>query len=163
LNYSEIIPNGVTFCKEDYIKVISCTKTTGFKRQNSVLNFLAPMSHPSSLNPKPEITSHFFHYYFGPTVIILMAMCLSPNSGRYIEYAVSAFGVIDNKSWKSTCSDCLINFLSWSFSYLFVRRLLNPETSPVVFLKFSTDAFYGGLAAATTAFMKPILFKALQS
>lgn len=150
-------------CKEDYIKVIRATKGKSLKRQSSILNFLAPMSHPASLNPSPEITSHFFHYYFGPTIIILMAMCLSPNSGRYIEYALSAFSFIDGNSWKSTCSDCIVNFLSWSFSYLFVRRLLNPETSTVVFQKFSTDAFYGGLAAATTAFMKPILFKALQS
>lgn len=121
------------------------------------------MSPPAYLNPKPEIASHFFHYYFGPTLVILMALCLAPNSGSYIECAVSTFGVIDNKSWKSTCSDCIVNFLSWSFSYLFVRRLLNPETSPTVFEKYSMDAFYGGLAAAATAFMKPILFKALQS
>jgi hypothetical protein len=162
LSDHEIIPNGTTFCEEDYIKVISFTKNKGLKRQASILD-LAPMSLPASLNPTPEITSNFFHFYFGPIVIIIMAMCLSPNSGSYIEYAVSTFGVIDNKSWKNTCCDCLVNFLSWSFSYLFVRRLLNPETSPVVFEKFSTDAFYGGLAAATTAFMKPILFKALQS
>ena len=48
-----------------------------------------------------------------------------------------------------------IAFSSWSLSYVFVRRLLNPEThSSALTDKFTMDAFFGGLANAFACYMK---------
>ena len=44
---------------------------------------------------------------------------------------------------KHVMLDSFVAFISWSTTYLFIRRLLNPETSKVAIEKFSPDAFYG--------------------
>lgn len=62
---------------------------------------------------------------------------------------------------KGTMADALISFISWSTTYLFIRRLWNPETSPMAFEKFSPDAFYGGLAAAAASILKSMLYASL--
>jgi len=62
---------------------------------------------------------------------------------------------------KGTMADALIAFISWSTTYLFIRRLWNPETSPMAFERFSADAFYGGLAAAAASIVKSVLYASL--
>ena len=108
-----------------------------------------------------ENSTNFFYYYGAPCLILLIAMVLTPQSGEHIDYFV-AKGAF-TKQVRNTLVETLVAFLCWSSTYLFVRRLLNPETSPVCFQKFSADAFYGGLAAASAAFIKPILTAALQT
>ena len=87
---------------------------------------------------------------------------------------------------KGTMTDAVIAFVSWSTTYLFVRRLLNPETvnyflilrtvpfplnltlgmscqMRVAIDRFSADAFYGGLAAAAASVFKSVLYAFLSS
>ncbi len=56
-------------------------------------------------------------------------------------------------------SDAFGGFLSWSLTYLFIRRLPNPENgfSWESLRKFSSDAFFGGLAAAACVFLKNMI------
>lgn len=118
------------------------------------------MAPPAAMNP--ETSSDFFYYYGAPCLILLIAMALTPQSGEYIDYFLYDLLHV-SKKYENNSIECIVAFLCWSSTYLFVRRLLNPETNPVVFKKFSADAFYGGLAAASTAFIKPILTAALQT
>lgn len=59
--------------------------------------------------------------------------------------------------------DAFIAIVSWSSTYLFIRRLLNPENKGTTFEKFSADSFFGGLAAGCAVFMKHIVSSALSS
>ena len=108
-----------------------------------------------------DFHSDFFYFYGAPCLVILVAITLAPQSSIFIAFILRKF--FETNRSRNIAVDCFVSFLSWSSTYLFVRRLLNPETNPVVFKKFSADAFYGGLAAASTAFIKPLLTAALQT
>jgi hypothetical protein len=55
--------------------------------------------------------------------------------------------------------EAYVAFLCWSTTYLFVRRLWNPENWPAhnVIQKFASDAVYGGLAASAAVLLKHAL------
>lgn len=126
----------------------------------SIKNDVSPPVISSSL---ANDSLNFFHYYGAPILVLLIALAMTPQSGKYIEFVLNFRDASTIKHCEGVLVDCYVNFLCWSSTYLFVRRLLNPETSSVVFKKFSSDAFYGGLAAASTALMKPILTSALHT
>ena len=52
-----------------------------------------------------------------------------------------------------------VGFLSWSVTYLFIRRLGNPETTVTALRKYSADAIFGGFAAAGTVAIKAAILK----
>lgn len=156
-SFTEIIPSASTFIEEDYVEIICESQTVIEKAEKlvPVMNVVGTASPPTPSSSDKG----FFYYYGAPVLILLIAMALGPHS---LDYVVFFLGH-NSKFWRAAFIDCYVNFLCWSCTYLFVRRLLNPETSKVVFEKYSADAFYGGLAAASTAFMKPILLAALQT
>ena len=149
LSFAEIIPAGNFFCRSDFIEVVVEYEEVAKAADTTVIS-----------TSSPEISS-FFCSYGAPCLILLIAMALTPSSGEYMDYIL--LKGFQTKRHRNIIVECYINFLCWSSTYLFVRRFLNPETSAVVFKKFSADAFYGGLAAASTAFIKPILSAALQT
>ncbi len=53
--------------------------------------------------------------------------------------------------------EACIAFVCWATTYLFVRRLLNPETAHEALYRFSADCFYGGLAAGASVYLKTFL------
>ena len=145
---AEIIPAGNFFCKSDFIEVVVESVTAPEVASTAVIS---PTATDSS--------SNFFCNYGAPCLILLIAMALTPSSGVFVDYVL--LQGFQSKHDRKTIIECYINFLCWSSTYLFVRRMLNPETGSVAFKKFSADAFYGGLAAASTAFIKPFLTAAL--
>jgi hypothetical protein len=52
-----------------------------------------------------------------------------------------------------------VGFLSWSVTYLFIRRAINPETTAGAVKKYSADAIYGGIAAAMAVVIKAAVLK----
>jgi hypothetical protein len=52
--------------------------------------------------------------------------------------------------------------ICWSSTYLFIRRLWNPETMNNTLERFSADAFFGGLAAGFSIILKSALIKSLK-
>lgn len=58
---------------------------------------------------------------------------------------------------KGIILDSFVSFICWPVTYLFVRRLLNPETSKDCFKKYGVDTFYGGAAAACNVILKSVL------
>lgn len=73
---------------------------------------------------------------------------------QHLDDYLVAQGVIQ-KSGVSV--EAIIAYVCWSTTYLFVRRLWNPETSRGALQKFAADSFYGGLAAAGAVILKAYL------
>ena len=126
---------------------------------------LEAKNHHSRLS---SINSHslwsFVVFCIPPVLFLLLATSLgtfhyreqiTPAYNDFIKSCCSFFGL--STIWHSKMIESYIAFLTWSFTYLFVRRLLNPETATMAFEKFSVDAVFGGLAAAMAIILKHIL------
>ena len=61
-----------------------------------------------------------------------------------------------NKLWTAVYESFVTAFC-WGFSYMFIRRGLNPDTRRRFIQKYWKDAVYGSLAGFNAAFMKQIL------
>lgn len=61
--------------------------------------------------------------------------------------------------WKKVLTDAFVAALCWGTTYLFVRRICNPENFPLrsAMSKFAADAIYGGMAAGATVVMRHLL------
>ena len=53
--------------------------------------------------------------------------------------------------------ECIVTSVCWGFSYLFIRRAMNPDTRSRFIQKYWKDAVYGSLAGFNAAFMKHVL------
>ena len=53
--------------------------------------------------------------------------------------------------------DAYIATVCWGSTYLFIRRLWNPETMSVAIQRFSADSFFGGLASGGAVLLKTII------
>ncbi len=73
---------------------------------------------------------------------------------RLYNYLLALVGLLP---MKSKIYDAFVNFVSASFCNLFIRRLLNPDSAPVAFEKYSVDAVFGGIASAAQVFVKYML------
>jgi membrane-bound metal-dependent hydrolase YbcI (DUF457 family) len=62
---------------------------------------------------------------------------------------------------KGIAMEAFMAFVCWSSTYLFIRRLWNPETMRTTVEKYSADSFFGGLAAAGSIILKNMLTAAL--
>lgn len=114
----------------------------------------------------PHIINKLLVLFYPSLLLLLLSYCLLP---YYIPLeSIQNLNVVYNKftniliyfnvlSWKNTIIDAFIAFLCWSFTYLFIRRLSNPETTDSTFEKYSSDALFGGLAAAASSILKIIL------
>jgi hypothetical protein len=60
------------------------------------------------------------------------------------------------KLW-SVVYESLVTAVCWGFSYIFIRRYMNPDTSENFLQKYWKDAVYGSLAGFNAAFMKHVL------
>lgn len=60
---------------------------------------------------------------------------------------------------KKVWVEAYIAALCWGTTYLFVRRIWNPENAPLshAIYKFAADAVFGGLAAGAAVVMKSLL------
>jgi hypothetical protein len=56
--------------------------------------------------------------------------------------------------------DALVNGVSWSTTYVFIRRFLNPETN-VTYQKYFMDSLYGGMAVMGSTLMKEMFKRIL--
>ena len=89
----------------------------------------------------------------GLILVLLTALSLVENSyvNNIIDNITVTFGVTHHRK---VFVEAWIGFLIWSTSNLFIRRLLNPETTKTAFTKYSADAFFGGVAQAAGICLK---------
>lgn len=57
--------------------------------------------------------------------------------------------------------DAFVAIVCWGVTYLYIRRLWNPETMDTTFQRFSADSFFGGLAAGASVILKAFLVRVL--
>lgn len=64
---------------------------------------------------------------------------------------------------KKLLVEAYIASLCWGTTYLFIRRIWNPENAPIsqALHKFAADAVFGGLAAGAAVIMKSLLVRVL--
>lgn len=115
------------------------------------------------LKPNNSIFRIMYFYMLAP---IIVAYAIVQNNNVFAQYVpVHSFcneldshliqmGVI-NKTGVSL--EAAIAFICWSTTYLFIRRLWNPETFSGCLERFSADSFYGGLAAGASVILKTYL------
>ncbi|KAL7562434.1 hypothetical protein ACA910_020576 [Epithemia clementina (nom. ined.)] len=70
---------------------------------------------------------------------------------------VFLFGFETPKKLWTVVYESFVTAFCWGFSYLFIRRAMNPDTRHRFLQKFWKDAVYGSLAGFNAAFMKQIL------
>jgi len=117
--------------------------------------------------PKPKPNNSIFRImYFYMLAPIIVAYAIVQNNNVFAQYIpvhdfcdamdtqLIQMGII-HKTGVSL--EAAIAFICWSTTYLFIRRLWNPETFVGCLERFSADSFYGGLAAAASVILKTYL------
>ena len=67
------------------------------------------------------------------------------------------FGFESPKKLWTVVYESLVTAVCWGFSYMFIRRGMNPDTNRNFLQKYWKDAVYGSLAGFNAAFMKHVL------
>jgi hypothetical protein len=67
------------------------------------------------------------------------------------------FGFESPKKLWTVVYESLVTAVCWGFSYMFIRRGMNPDTQRNFLQKYWKDAAYGSLAGFNAAFMKHVL------
>lgn len=82
---------------------------------------------------------------------------------KYLDKILLKYNLIPKNS-TNVSHEGFVTFLSWSFTYLFIRRAWNPETfkSFRFLVLYSSDSLCGGLAAGLAVIVKKILLHKLK-
>ena len=67
------------------------------------------------------------------------------------------FGFDSPRKLWTVVYESLVTAVCWGFSYMFIRRGMNPDTNRNFLQKYWKDAMYGSLAGFNAAFMKMVL------
>lgn len=67
------------------------------------------------------------------------------------------FGFDSPRKLWTVVYESLVTAVCWGFSYIFIRRGMNPDTNRNFLQKYWKDAVYGSLAGFNAAFMKGVL------
>lgn len=67
------------------------------------------------------------------------------------------FGFESSKKLWTVVYESLVTAVCWGFSYMFIRRGMNPDTQRNFLQKYWKDAVYGSLSGFNAAFMKHVL------
>lgn len=67
------------------------------------------------------------------------------------------FGFDSPRKLWTVVYECLVTSVCWGFSYIFIRRGMNPDTNRNFLQKYWKDAVYGSLAGFNAAFMKHVM------
>ena len=87
----------------------------------------------------------------------LIASCMLWLSRSVATRRIFLFGFETPKKLWTVVYESMVTAVCWGFSYLFIRRGMNPDTRHRFLQKFWKDAVYGSLAGFNAAFMKQIL------
>lgn len=119
--------------------------------------------------PKSPAQDNTFSFFFMALTTLLLAIAVYAEGPLKsiidIEQSCSLFdqmllnhGII---SKVGVSMDAFIAIICWGITYLYIRRLWNPETMDVAFTRFAADSFFGGLAAGGSVILKAFLVRVL--
>mmetsp|Transcript_26229 Transcript_26229/g.26472 ORF Transcript_26229/g.26472 Transcript_26229/m.26472 type:complete len:204 (-) Transcript_26229:203-814(-) len=120
---------------------------------------------------KPSNKSYYWVLFINiiPTmIVILLAVSLSSknyfhgnyNTSKIIHLILGSTGL--SEAWQYSMVEAFVAFVSWSNSYLFIRKSCNPETSGGALQKYALDAFFGGCAAFVAVILKHAMYASLK-
>eukprot|EP01041_Mallomonas_annulata_P013456 gene13456-28521_t len=97
-----------------------------------------------------------------PFLVMVVALTLAWNKHSSRSYGPAeslhvALTMLGLGIWQDRLVEAYVAFLTWSFTYLFIRRLANPESTAGAFNKYAADSIFGGLAASAAILMKHAL------
>lgn len=147
-NGEEIIPGGSVLCMSIYLeRVRAVTPVPNDIKKDFI----------SSLLRSPNWL--LFVFLVPPVLVLLMAISLATNKSSHAVVWIPSqicekFLGSDFRRLCSNLQEAYIAFLTWSFTYLFIRRWANPETTVGAFQKYAADAIFGGLAAGIACYLK---------
>jgi len=127
-----------------------------------------------SIAEKPTIPStsatHALKFNIYLSILILLnAISFAPyaagQSSTIVTGVIEAFfsAIHAESATRKLLIEAYIASLCWGTTYLFVRRIWNPENAPIsqAIYKFAADAIFGGIAAGAAVIMKSLLVKVL--
>jgi len=88
----------------------------------------------------------------GVVAAIGLWLARSGSSKRFLLFGFSSVG----KLW-TVIYESFVTAFCWGFSYVFIRRGLNPDTRENLLRRYWKDAVYGSLAGFNASFMKAVL------
>lgn len=163
----EILPSAALLKANDKIfveEVISTDKKKGESGSSGSIS--GGHSSNSSSKSKNSNVNRFFldlsTVTFAVVVSIYAIAIAQPDSLSQCFKAASDFtqdAIIFYPIKPQVLSDAFIAFITWSLSYMFIRRLPNPENgcSVATLRKFSPDMLFGGLAASSAVLLKALV------
>lgn len=180
---SEVLPSASVLAthEEILVETIQTTQTASVEGGTSTTAIAAATTAVAAAvgGPKKEIVAGATpsaNTVDLPTITFAMVMCIYlvaflgplPAFRAYLPLqqwfaALSHFCSSDSPSSlvlkPSTFADAFVGFITWSSSYMFVRRLLNPEngTPEDVYKKYAADMLFGGMAASTSVLVKALV------
>lgn len=108
--------------------------------------------------------------YFLPAAFVLLAVVVysfkfSSNNpiNVWLDYYEGILIEWDILAKRGVLVDAFVSCFCWGIPYLFIRRLMNPETTNDAFSKYAKDSIFGGFAATGQAIMKHILMTSMAS
>ena len=110
------------------------------------------------------VTSTFQPYLYPLLAVFFLAIALRPYSvANYNELLTDKyllFGFDNLEKLRKHVVDNVIGSCVWGFTYLYVRRGMNPEFRKKI-TSFVQDGFYGALATFMTGFLKAVVMNFL--
>merc|ERR1711967_69442 len=88
----------------------------------------------------------------GVVAAIGLWLARSESSKRFLLFGFTSVG----KLW-TVVYESFVTAFCWGFSYVFIRRGLNPDTRENLLRRYWKDAVYGSLAGFNASFMKAVL------
>ena len=123
---NELVPSSNIFAKNVEIDIEVLPKKSGApeKRKSDILN-RSDIPKQYDMMIFNEIMIEYGSTFF----VILLAISLTPHTGKNFDLLLVSTGFDLNaiKYWKQLFIEAYIGFLCWSTTYLFIRRMLNPE------------------------------------
>lgn len=113
---------------------------------------------------KPPLTQKAWPLHYNAYLLLLVglnALAFAPRSSFTEFVSLVADWTLWRAAplWKKVLTDAYVAGLCWGTTYLFVRRMGNPENLPLhtALGKFAPDAIFGGLSAGCAVVMRHLI------
>lgn len=152
----ECLPTKSYWTTHDKIVVIGSEKSS--PRPASTIGSSKPkpktfLDHCSNVSSTMLILSIAAYIAYGNDTFSPVLRILRPMEDYVVE-----LGLLPKKG---ILIEAFVSIICWTFPYLFVRRMMNPETFSQSLQKYSMDAIFGGFAAAGTVILKSVIMASI--
>ena len=156
----KLIEHHLIFCNKEGQEVLPSIETTLLKLK-AIKNDQSKKSNNEDKYNIGKLIISWCISYGGIFISLCLAfVCRRKHYDEHFNFIENFFcRVIDMAGldmYKAVIYDSFLAFISWSTTYLFIRRLWNPENGgwANTMQKFSADSIFGGICSAATVWVK---------